>query len=301
MVPWRRIPTHHVLINFLKSELQSTFVGSNIPNNMKNASLKSLLVLSAFLSWGTLQAQTPPLPEIPRFRLSATAVGLDNTPELYWLDLKIDAYGVETRDPKRLSISEGSRGSTVEIPIRKPIQLFRKVQTPEGGTSYAPVIDVPEQEEGEQLLLLMYRKADGSGTMQFINDSAEVHPAGTVRFINLSSGKAVAAIGGQAQIIEAGNSKLLGAPQLDQKNRFPFDVAAKIPGTSNYRDPTKLLRFRSPDHRLLVLFTFLPKYVVPESSNPEVTLAPVLTGYSPIAYRLYDRIVTEEPEDNSDN
>ncbi|MDF3128024.1 hypothetical protein P0Y35_02325 [Kiritimatiellaeota bacterium B1221] len=265
---------------------------------MKNISLICLIVLSLF-SLGNLPAQPPAAPEIPRFRLSATAVGLETTPELYWVDLKVDAYGTETRIPKRFNISEGSRGSSVEIPIKQPIQLFRRVQTPEGGTSYSPVIDIPNQEEGDQLLLLMYRKPDGSGTMQFLDDSPAVHPAGTVRFINLSEGKAVAAIGGQAQVIEPGSAKLLGAPQLNEKNRFPFDVAANVPGKTNYRDPTKLLRFRSPEHRLLVLFTFLPKYVVPESPNPEIKSAPVLTGYSPIAYRLYDRIETKDPEEDS--
>jgi hypothetical protein len=234
-----------------------------------------------------LQAQ---IPEIPRFTLSATAVGLDKVPELYWLDLKIDFYEKETREPQLLDISMGSRGSSVAVPIRSPIQLFRKVTLAEGGITYEPVMEIPRQEGNDRLLLLFYRKADGSGSVQFFDDSTDAHPAGAVRFINMSSGKAVAAIGNAPQVIDPGTSVLLGSPKIDATGRFPLDVAAKVPGKPNYRDPTKLLSLRSPAHRLLVLFTFLP--VTQNDTNG----TPLLVGYTPIAYRLYDRIAPPEKD-----
>jgi hypothetical protein len=145
-------------------------------------------------------------------------------------------------------------------------------------------------------MLVMFRKPDGAGTMRFIDDSSKSHPVGTVRILNTSPGRVVASAGKDPVVVEAGEAVLLGTPETNEKGRFPFDLAASIPNRPTYREPTKLLRLRSPDSRLLVLFTFLPNYRIDESDNLDEIGVPVLVGFKPIAYRLYDKIKPAETE-----
>ncbi|MDF3129482.1 hypothetical protein P0Y35_09780 [Kiritimatiellaeota bacterium B1221] len=233
----------------------------------------------------TLQAQTRPAPPpIPRFTLRACALGFTNLPELYWLDLQVDAYGTETREYQPLQIEEGLRGAAAEIPLRPPLNLYRKVVSQEGEIRMEPAVKIPPPRQDGQLLFLMYITPEKERAMLFINESAEDHPPRNVRVINLSNQHMAVSIGGKPVAISAGQNRNLGVPHFSSPGKFTFTYG--IPKENGaWTSPQKNLRFRNERDRLLVLYTLLPKYEDPtgEGKRSRLILAPT-------AYRLYDRV-----------
>lgn len=251
-------------------------------------SLLLLLLLTPLL----LPAQRPQaqLPEIPRFSLSITAIGFDTAPELYWLDLEYDMYGQEIREFKPVSVGLGARGETVEIPIKPPLHLYRQ-QPGEPAPQYTPVLTLSTREKDDKILAVFHRKPDGASGIHYVDDSAAAHPAQTVRVLNLSDINMAATIGGDTILVRPNALQSLGKPVFTEGTRFHFTFGVTLPDQGAWQAPTRNLRFRREDQRLLIIYTLLPAFEEVTTPNGAVRSQRVLR---PEAFRMYDRVLSPE-------
>lgn len=216
------------------------------------------LLLVPLLFGSPLRAQSTGSepPSIPRFTLTACAVGFDQTPELFWLDLEIDPYGEERREYRPLDIGDDLRGTPARIPVRPPLHLYRRQTDAEGRPRWVPALDIPEAEEGDRLLYLLYRSSEGNPAMRFLDESPEAHPAKTVRVANLSDQPMAVTIGGPPVPVPGQTVKLAGTPAFKPGGRFQFTYGITL-RNSSFTSPTKNLRFRTERDRLLILYTLI--------------------------------------------
>jgi hypothetical protein len=258
---------------------------------MKHA---SLLLSCLLLCSHPLPAQNPTIPEIPRFTLAAVSVGVNPVPVLYWMDIEFDVLGNPVPQYRILPLGEGSRGSSVAIPIPRtqPVQLFGQKNSEMGTPVWEPRITLPERKEGDQLLMVFYQTEEGRKRIYYMEESPESHPAQTVRVVNLSEQNLVVSIG-KPELIPPGKETLLGKPDMDANNRFLFSYGATFP-TGPWQSPRKALRFRHPHHRLLILYTLMPFYK--DTGDGKTS---VLT-YQPTAYRMFDLAPQADDEDSEE-
>jgi hypothetical protein len=245
---------------------------------------RTLLLICIVLTSGTSFSQS----EIPRYTLSAAVLGTREVPDLFWLDLTLDEDGNPNPEYKQLDIGMGNRGSKIEVPALPPFALYRRSTSESGELEFTPAITIPEQDPDDHLLVLLVRNHKGEGGITYMDDSAEAHPPHMVRIANKGPGRCVAVINQKPKVIEPGQVSLLGKPRLDERNRFIFDFAAELPDQSTHRDPSAKLRFRTPQDRLLVVFSYFPVFL--DNADGSSTLS----HYTPISYRMYDRVFLKE-------
>jgi len=247
------------------------------------------VLLPAFAAAGLLPAQMPEPPEVPRFHLSLCAVGAEQVPQWFWRDLVPDAEGVLRPEYRAVTFGQGTRGPSIEVPVRPPIQLYRRTEQ-EGQPVMSPVMTLPDQEEGDHKLVLFYRDRQGDMQVHHLEDGEEAHPGGEVRVLNLGPDNLVASIGNAQGAVPPGEAHLLGAPQVDNRRVMTFEFAVSRPGQTPFRSPATRLRLRSDRHRLLVVYTYMPTY----SRGAEQGRNRV--SYTPIAYNLFDRLPEPSPD-----
>jgi hypothetical protein len=254
----------------------------------------ALTVLTLFWTPLGAQAQAPnPGEPIPKFKLSITALGMENIPELFYLDLEY--RGLElVREYKAIAVGQNNRSSYVEIPVEAQAQLYRKetAKEPADQTEPAmvPVIELQTAKNNDQWLLVLHLNPKGKPTYTFLDDSPTAHPPHTVRFANFGKSRIAAVIGSEPHLVRPGENMLLGQPNFQEKSRFMFTFAVEQTEEDPfYKAPIKKLRFRSKNARLLVLYTNFPEYdrLDSEDSGGPSTRN---TSFTPMAYRLYDTV-----------
>lgn len=230
---------------------------------------------------GPLLAQTPK--EIPTFELSAIQLGEMEIPPLYRVDVKRGPDGMEQRTFVPFPLSNGVRSPVVKIPLVPPVKLYTGTMDPAGKPDMKPFLDIPAGSPKDRLLLVFYLDRDGLQKHGILNDSETAHPQGSVRVANFDTDRIAFSVGGPTiQVPPHGEAK--SVPVVNAEGRFPFVHFVDRPGQPRYQAPLKLLRFRSPDQRLLVLYTAMPTEI-PTGEPGEVKIA-----FEPVATRLYDTI-----------
>jgi hypothetical protein len=152
-----------------------------------------------------------------------------------------------------------------------------------------PVITLPAQKADSRKLVLFYRDEDGKVRDHHLDDSETAHPGGEVRMINLGPYNLAASIGNHQEVVPPGESRLLGAPRVDDQRVMTFEFAVSRPGQTPFRSPVTRLRLRSDRHRLLVVYTFMPTFSTTNGRGGQVS-------FTPIAYNLFDRIQPKSEE-----
>lgn len=230
---------------------------------------------------GPLFAQAPR--EIPTFELSAIQLGEMEIPPLYYAEVKRGPDGKELRTFVPFPLSNGVRGPVAKISLVPPVKLYTGKLEPAGKPDMKPFLDVPASSPKDRLLLVFYLDREGRQKHGFLNDSETAHPQGSVRVANFDTDPIAFFVGGPTiQVPPHGEAKAV--PVINAEGRFPFVHFVDRPGQPRYQAPLKLLRFRSPDQRLLVLYTAIPTAVQTEEPGGEKI------AFEPTASRLYDSI-----------
>ena len=244
------------------------------------------LVYSVF-GEGSLHAAQKPK-EIPTFELAAIQLGDVGIPPLYYLEVKPGLDGKEQRTFKPLGVPPVSRGQTVEVSSAPTTQLYTGTFDAKGNPDMKPYLDIPGISPKDRLLLVFSLDRDGKTKSTFLVDSASSHPAGSVRFVNFGTDRMAFSVGGAATIVLPG-ADAKAMPVINSDGRFPFIQFLATPGEKTSQSPTKLLRFRSPGERLLVLCTTMQVEVETgqiDANGTKVTRKERM----PMPYRLYDTV-----------
>lgn len=232
---------------------------------------------------GSLFAQAPK--EIPKFELSAIQLGEMEIPPLYYTDVKRGTDGKEQRTFVPFPLSNGIRGPVEKISFVPPVKLYTGQVDTTGKPDMKPFLDVPADSPKDRLLLVFYLDREGRQKHGFLNDSETAHPQGSVRVANFDTGSISFFVGGPTiQVPPHGEAKAV--PVINAEGRFPFVHFVDRPGQPQYQAPLKLLRFRSPDQRLLVLYTAMPVGI----ASGDEGAGEIKIGFEPVASRLYDTI-----------
>ncbi len=224
--------------------------------------------------------------EAPSIELSATMLGEAKAPPLFYVEAVRDGNGKIQNIFKPLSISVGTRSAPIKLPLLKPMQLFTGGFDENGEPQMKPFASLPDAKDGGRLLLVLYLDQNGKPKQAFLDDSAGAHPVGTVRFANFSDQRVSFSVGGKPTTVSPGDQFSI-APSINSEARFPFVYSIEQSGKKTYTSPTKLLRFRQPESRLLILYTNFP-FAIPNDSDEEPEAVEI--DYQPMAYRLYDTI-----------
>jgi hypothetical protein len=247
-----------------------------------------LVLLIALLFAANPVHAAPPPKEIPSFALSAVRLGDFEIPPLFYLDVKLGADGKEVRTYVPLPVSSGSRGVPSKVSLVPPLRIYTGTFDAKGKPDVKPYLDIPAGSPGDRLLLVFYLDSQGRPQSRFLDDSEAVHPPGSVRVVNFGSDRIAFTVGGGNMMVAPGG-EAKAAPVNKSDGRFPFVYFTDTPGETPKPSPTKLLRFRWPGQRMLVLYTSMPVEVATGQQNPDGTNA-TTKGYEPIAYRLFDSI-----------
>jgi hypothetical protein len=268
---------------------------------MKYFFFLTLLTLFFPLTYG--QSPEPP-PEVPRFTFRALALGYNNSPELYWMDVVFDSENRPRNVYRLLEIGRGMRGASTEIPVRPEPRLYRRSIGENRERTYTPAMDLSGQSEDDHLLLVLYLTTSGDGNILLLDDSSEAHPAGTVRVLNLIPTNLAVNIGGGPRVVRHRNTRLLGAPEIHESGRFYFSYGFNVPDMGPWVSPTQRLRFRGEEERLLVVYATFPTY---QDKEDEMNEAYELERGAELAgelelegdYELEDNFSEEIEGDNS--
>lgn len=246
----------------------------------------------AFLAVSSgVRAQDGKPKEVPSIEFSATMLGEIEVPPLYYVDMKPDSEGKMKPSYQPVSVSSGSRGSVIKLPFAETVGLYTGDFDEKGEPRMKPFVQIPAKKAGDRILLVFHYDAKGQPQRSFIDDSIAVHPSGSVRLANFSPTQVAFAVGGTPVRVAAGGEAIT-KPVLNEQGRFPFIYMAERAGQKPYESPTKLLRFRSPDQRLLILYTAMPSQESDGSMNADGT-PKMVTIFQPMAYRLYDTVGTK--------
>ena len=244
-----------------------------------------------FLVWiyaaNPLHAAPPPK-EIPTFEFSAIRIGEFEVPPLYYLEVKPGPDGKPVRTFLPLAVVSGSRGQPAKVSLVAPVQIHTGTFDAKGKPDMKPYLDVPASSPKDRLLLVFYLDKQGKPQRTFLDDSAAAHPPGSVRVANLGTERIAFTVGG-ASILVAPGGDAKAWPVNGSDGRFPFIDYVVIPGEHPVPSSTKLLRFRLPGQRMLVIYTTMPVDVLTGQQNPDGTSA-TRKGLETIAYRLFDTI-----------
>jgi len=234
--------------------------------------------------------QTSDAEELPTVQVSALEIGNLDLPPLYWKQITFNEEGDPVESFNRLPVSSGSRGGTTDITLLAPTHLYTGTFGPEGEPNMQPVVEIPAEGADDRFLVVFFHDANGQVIRKVIDDSAESHPAGSVRLINCSPTRLVFNVGGENKV-DPPDGDSVAEPVVNDTGRFPFVYFTNQAGRV-VRAPSKLLRLRDSNARLLVVYGNLRE----ENETGEVKPdgSPVTeVSYAPIAYRLYDSISLE--------
>jgi hypothetical protein len=196
--------------------------------------------------------------EPPRFTLAATTLGDIEVPPLFYLEKKVDEAGEVTEEYRELPVEEGNMRGRQSLQLHRPTSLYiEKPGAKPGSRTFEPYMEIPAKSASDQLLLLFYHDDAGKPLHKIIDISPLAHPPGTVRMINLTRTRAALTAGGNPVPVPPGmEARTTPVPQED--GRFPLVVSQEISGGGVYQSPMRLLQFRRPGNRLLVVFSAMP-------------------------------------------
>lgn len=226
--------------------------------------------------------------EIPRFNFDACNIAEGTVPTIYYLDLEPDDAGRPKKTFKEINIPRGGRGGKVKIPLIEPVQLYTGRYDQDGKPQMTSFATLPVKSPSDSILMLVRNDAEGKQQINYISDSVERHPAGTVRLLNLAKNAMAASFGGAPQLVRPGG-EMIAKPSLNDRGRFMFRYTLEQPGAPAYVSPTRNLRFRSPTQRLLVVHTEIAVEQGTDKLGPE-GLEKTTTIYQPTAYLLFDAV-----------
>lgn len=196
--------------------------------------------------------------EPPRFVLLASILGDVEVPPLFYLEKNLNEAGEVTENYHELPVEQGTLRGRQSLQLHRPTSLYiQKPGTETKSTAFEPYLEIPAKSASDQLLLLFYQDEAGRPLRKIIDASPTAHPAGTVRMINLTRTRAALTAGGNPLLVAPGmEARTSPVPQED--GRFPLVVSQETAGGGVYRSPLRLLQFRRPGHRLLVVFSSMP-------------------------------------------
>jgi len=244
------------------------------------ASFLTLLLLGTNLLAQTRTAEQ----EIPTVHVSVVQISDQVLPPMYVLD-------PESPDEPRflqLPVSKFARGEGLKIPIGEDARIYTGKFNNEGKPEMKPLFTFKPKPNQERALLLVYLNLDGTPGHLIVDDSAEVHPAGTLRVLNVSPETITFVAGDQRYEVPSGAARTV-EPKLDDQRRFPFVYRGLNAKGEVFTSPIKELAFRKEDARILILYTALPQEIptgARDADGEEITE----TIYAPIDFRLYDKI-----------
>lgn len=190
----------------------------------------------------------------------------DKTPQLYYRNAVQGEY-------LPFNIGRNRIGSSNLLPPgTRSLVLYREQQT-EAGTAMSPTINIPLP--GEALLYLIFNyDANGNVIYQVLEDSAEIHPGGSLRLVNTTQNDVVFLLNGSAHPLKADAD--INLPIEAQEGAFTFSYAMERAGDLKRMIPTKMLRLIGPDSRLMMILTYR-KYDREEGGRNTVVWKPHLT------------------------
>ena len=248
-------------------------------------------LLCVWLSAASPLHASPPPKEIPTFELAAIRLGDFEIPPLFYLDVKNGLDGKQVRTFQPLSAPNGSRGPVFKVSLVPPVKLFTSEVDTKGKPDMQPYLDIPATTPKDRLLVVFFLDKQGKPQRMVLDDSAAAHPAGSVRAVNLGTGRIAFSAGGANIIVPpGGEAKTL--PVVKGDGRFPFILFLEPPGEKPYQSPTKMFRFRVPGSRLLVFHTIL-QVDLPTGERRQDGTAITNKAYAPTTYPLAD--IVEAP------
>ena len=196
--------------------------------------------------------------------------------------------GKEVRTFQPISIPNGSRSPVVKVSLVPPVKIYTGTFDAKGKPDMQPYLDIPANTPKDRLLVVFFLDKQGKPQRMVLDDSTAAHPVGSVRTVNLGTGRIAFSAGGANIIVPpGGEAKTL--PVVKSDGRFPFILFLEPPGEKPYQSPTKLFRFRLPGSRLLVFHTIL-QVDLPTGERRQDGTAITNKVYAPTTYPLADAI-----------
>ena len=260
---------------------------SSTPLSPRHSGIKNLLFLLLLSLCSSAFAQTN-TKEIPKFTLSATQVGDFKLPQLYYLMTSIDSHAKLQQDYLPLGVTCGTRGSTSAISLVSPVKIYTGTFSAAGVPQMQPYLDVPVKTAKDRLLLVFHLDRDGRVLTTFLDDSETAHPAGSIRLVNFGTEQVAFSAGAAVTSIAPGGEGK-AAPVVNADKIYPFVLYVGQSGQNPKPQPTALMRVSNPRDRVLILYTMIPADI-PTGQVDATGKAITKKGYTPIAYRIYDRI-----------
>ncbi len=248
------------------------------------------VLLLSVLSAAHAQKTDVKTKEAPAIELSAIQLGQFAMPELFYAVFVDGPDGKPKKEFRTLPVSNGARGAVTRIPFVQPLALYTASPDSADAAKMKSYVEIPARSAGDKLLLLFYADRHGQPQRIFLDDSPSAHPEGSVRMVNLTSGRVAFSAGGPSIPVDPGASAL-GRPVLNADGRFPFIHIEERPGEKSYTAPTKLLRFNQPGQRMLVVFALMPAELATGEQRPDGS-GGTKTVLLPEAYRMFDRLDT---------
>jgi len=251
-----------------------------------NTPIRSLPIFFGFL-WalavaGSLPAQSPE-EEIPMIEVSVCKITEDEMPDMFLLN--------EEKKFVPLPVGSFSRGTGLEVPRGESLVIYTGTFNDAEEPDMKPLFSVKTGQNQEQALVLLYHNFDGSIGHTIIDDSAEAHPARSVRVINVSPYPMTFIVGDERKNVPP-NEQAVASPRLDENGRFPFVYRSVIENDQVYTAPVKNLTFRRDNSRLLILYTALKEVNQTDPDDPDKDQFQNVDRieYVPTAFRIYDQI-----------
>lgn len=219
------------------------------------------------------RAQVPGEAPVETMEVAITLLSSQELPELFYRDLLGNYLPVE--------YSTFVRGRPMEVAQGGKFVFYAEQIDEKGEPVMVPVrsMDMPRSPKA---LITFFRNKKGELGQRVVDDSAGAYGANTVRLVNTMEHPVLVNCGGSKLNLKAGEANTVTPTRFD-KIKFDFQYAWLGEGDSgNYLSPLKYLRFKRPEQRLLVLFTYLDQGHVDSEGLGH--------GAKPVAYRLYDTV-----------
>lgn len=237
------------------------------------------MAILAAVAVSTCYAQTPP----PDFELSALRLGDVEVPPLYYAESSKGPDGKVATVFHPLQIGDGARRGPQKIPLQPPVKLYTGDPQVAGGKGMKSWMEVPVRSAEDRLLLLVYLDSNGQPSHRFLDDSAAIHPAGSVRVVNCLN-VPVAFSAGNGKVSVPPGAEAAAVPRRDPQGRFDF---AFFPDGSTQALP-KRLYFPGEAGRLLVVYSLFPD-LLPTDGTLQDGSQEMKRVLEPSARRLFDQ------------
>ncbi|WP_309396273.1 hypothetical protein [Cerasicoccus maritimus] len=166
---------------------------------------------------------------------------------LYYKDI-MDEY-------RAFHVGTQSRGGGNIQPLSNRLNLYTKGLDQKGEVVYTPAISL-EIPPVEQVLVVFYYDNKRDLNFQVYDDTAEAHPPGTGRLINLTKNNVVGKIGDQAFKLRPWSSMLSDVLTKEKRTRFQFGYVMDIDGKYNADPSIDTFRIPNSKMRWLAIFTY---------------------------------------------